>query len=137
MTGDARGLFGEHGDVGVNDACSASYCRTVLTLFFFFLFSPPSQMIPFAIACLGEAVGYGFRRVSADHPTGRHAGLTWVRCRLLPSLLFPSKLTFFDRCKQYILQELFIILCPALMAASYYMCFGRTSLLPSLPSSSP
>ncbi|GAA6039485.1 hypothetical protein JCM8097_009575 [Rhodosporidiobolus ruineniae] len=59
-------------------------------------------MMPFLIACLGEAVGYGFRRVSADHPTGRGAGLTW-----------------------YILQELFIILCPALMCASYYMCFGR------------
>ncbi|BGP16713.1 hypothetical protein JCM10213_009130 [Rhodosporidiobolus nylandii] len=59
-------------------------------------------MMPFLIACLGESVGYGFRRVSADHPTGRGAGLTW-----------------------YILQELFIILCPALMCASYYMCFGR------------
>ncbi|GAA5967611.1 hypothetical protein JCM11641_005710 [Rhodosporidiobolus odoratus] len=59
-------------------------------------------MIPFMIGCLGESVGYGFRRVSADHPTGRGAGLTW-----------------------YILQELFIILCPALFCASYYMCFGR------------
>ncbi|GAA5999745.1 hypothetical protein JCM10207_005888 [Rhodosporidiobolus poonsookiae] len=59
-------------------------------------------MIPFLIGCLGESVGYGFRRVSADHPTGRGAGLTW-----------------------YILQELFIILCPALFCASYYMCFGR------------
>jgi hypothetical protein len=88
------------------------------------------QMIPFAVACLGEAVGYGFRRVSADHPTGRKAGLTWVRS------LFPSSTGVNVDCllpfpplppSQYILQELFIILCPALMAASYYMCFGRTS----------
>jgi hypothetical protein len=95
-------------------------------------------MIPFAVACLGEAVGYGFRRVSADHPTGRKAGLTWVRS------LFPSSTgvdvdwsaPLFLRRRfetlQYILQELFIILCPALMAASYYMCFGRTSFLPLL-----
>jgi hypothetical protein len=89
------------------------------------------QMIPFAIACLGEAVGYGFRRVSADHPTGRHAGLTWVR-PAVSSFSLSVALTLVRR-RQYILQELFIILCPALMAASYYMCFGRTPQ--SLPSS--
>ncbi|GAA5948655.1 hypothetical protein JCM21900_005202 [Sporobolomyces salmonicolor] len=62
-------------------------------------------MIPFTIAMLGECVGYGIRILSADHPTGRHAGLTF-----------------------YIIQQLFIILCPALMAASHYMCFGRLIL---------
>ncbi|KAK4047230.1 hypothetical protein OIV83_005532 [Microbotryomycetes sp. JL201] len=50
----------------------------------------------------GEVLGYAFRRISADHPTGRKAGLLW-----------------------YILQSLAIILSPALMAASLYMCFGR------------
>ncbi|GAA5832744.1 hypothetical protein JCM5353_004629 [Sporobolomyces roseus] len=59
-------------------------------------------MTPFTIAMLGECVGYGIRILSAEHPTGRGAGLTF-----------------------YIIQELFIILCPALMAASHYMCFGR------------
>ncbi|GAA5862979.1 hypothetical protein JCM8547_003638 [Rhodosporidiobolus lusitaniae] len=59
-------------------------------------------MVPFMLACLGESVGYGFRRISADNYVGRGSALTW-----------------------YILQELFIILCPALMCASYYMCFGR------------
>lgn len=59
-------------------------------------------MWPFTVGVLGEACGYIFRRVSADHPTGRGAGLLW-----------------------YILQSLFIILAPALMAASIYMIFGR------------
>ncbi|GAA5925753.1 RTA1 domain-containing protein [Sporobolomyces koalae] len=59
-------------------------------------------MTPFTIAMLGESVGYGVRILSAEHPTGRGDGLTF-----------------------YIIQELFIILCPALMAASHYMCFGR------------
>ncbi|ORY52832.1 RTA1 like protein-domain-containing protein [Leucosporidium creatinivorum] len=59
-------------------------------------------MWPFTVGALGEAMGYVFRRMSADHPTGRKAGLLW-----------------------YILQSLFIILAPALMAASHYMCFGR------------
>ncbi|CEQ42475.1 SPOSA6832_04303 [Sporobolomyces salmonicolor] len=34
-------------------------------------------MIPFTIAMIGECVGYGIRILSADHPTGRHAGLTF------------------------------------------------------------
>ncbi|GAA5893703.1 RTA1 domain-containing protein [Sporobolomyces salmoneus] len=59
-------------------------------------------MTPFTIAMAGEAVGYGIRILSARNPTGRGKGLTF-----------------------YIIQELFIILCPALMAASHYMCFGR------------
>jgi hypothetical protein len=54
-------------------------------------------MTPFTIAMAGEAVGYGIRILSAEHPTGRGQGLTF-----------------------YIIQELFIILCPALMAASHY-----------------
>ncbi|KAM0791650.1 hypothetical protein ACM66B_006086 [Microbotryomycetes sp. NB124-2] len=57
---------------------------------------------PFALGAALEAAGYVFRRISADHPTGRKAGLLW-----------------------YILQSLAIILSPALMAASLYMCFGR------------
>jgi len=59
-------------------------------------------MIPFVIGMLGESCGYIFRRVSADNSCGRGSALTW-----------------------YLLQELFLILCPALMCASYYMCFGR------------
>ncbi|GEM10039.1 RTA-like protein [Rhodotorula toruloides] len=58
-------------------------------------------MIPFVIAMIGECLGYAFRRVSADHLRGRGAALTW-----------------------YLLQELFLILSPALMCASY-LCFGR------------
>ncbi|GAA6056281.1 hypothetical protein JCM3770_006755 [Rhodotorula araucariae] len=54
-------------------------------------------MIPFVIGMLGEACGYIFRRVSADNSCGRGSALTW----------------------------LFLILCPALMCASFYMCFGR------------
>lgn len=38
--------------------------------------SPP-QMWPFTVGALGEAMGYVFRRMSADHPTGRKAGLLW------------------------------------------------------------
>lgn len=60
------------------------------------------QMIPFVIAMLGEAMGYAFRRISADHLRGRGAALTW-----------------------YLLQELFLILSPALMCASY--CTSHTS----------
>ncbi|GAA5896760.1 hypothetical protein JCM8208_007079 [Rhodotorula glutinis] len=68
-------------------------------------------MIPFVIGMLGESCGYIFRRVSADNSCGRGSALTW-----------------------YLLQELFLILCPALMCASYYsashslsspLCFGR------------
>jgi len=54
-------------------------------------------MIPFVIGMLGESCGYIFRRVSADNSCGRGSALTW-----------------------YLLQELFLILCPALMCASYY-----------------
>ncbi|BGP40540.1 hypothetical protein JCM10449v2_004502 [Rhodotorula kratochvilovae] len=61
-----------------------------------------SLMIPFLIGMLGESCGYIFRRISADNSCGRGSALTW-----------------------YLLQELFLILCPALMCASFYMCFGR------------
>jgi hypothetical protein len=61
-------------------------------------------MTPFTIAMAGEAVGYGIRILSAEHPTGRGQGLTF-----------------------YIIQELFIILCPALMAASHYSEFKSLS----------
>lgn len=66
------------------------------------------QMIPFVIAMLGEAMGYAFRRVSADHLRGRGAALTW-----------------------YLLQELFLILSPALMCASY--CASHTSASSARP----
>ncbi|KAM0750053.1 RTA1-domain-containing protein [Meredithblackwellia eburnea MCA 4105] len=59
-------------------------------------------MWAFTLAALGECTGYIFRRISVDHPTGRGAALIW-----------------------FILQSLWIILAPALMAASHYMCFGR------------
>lgn len=59
-------------------------------------------MIPFVLGVLFEVAGYVARRVSVDTPTGRKLGL-------------PS----------YLSQSLFIILAPALMAASFYMAFGR------------
>lgn len=59
-------------------------------------------MVPFVIGMIGEAAGYAFRRVSAAHPVGRGSALLY-----------------------YIIQSLFIILCPALMAATHYMTFGR------------
>lgn len=34
-------------------------------------------MWPFVLACLGEAVGYAFRRISAEHPVGRGSALLW------------------------------------------------------------
>ncbi|GAA6006007.1 RTA1 domain-containing protein [Rhodotorula paludigena] len=59
-------------------------------------------MIPFLIGMLGETLGYAFRRVSSDHLTGRGKALGF-----------------------YVCQELLLILSPAFMCASYYMCFGR------------
>lgn len=57
---------------------------------------------PFLLGCFGEAAGYAVRRVSASHPTGRGSGLTF-----------------------YIIQELFIILSPALLAVSDLCMSGR------------
>ena len=68
-------------------------------------------MIPFVIGMLGESCGYIFRRVSADNSCGRGSALTW-----------------------YLLQELFLILCPALMCASYYSASLSPSPAPRLGS---
>lgn len=59
-------------------------------------------MIPFVLGVLFEVGGYAARSISVEKPTGRKIGLP-----------------------PYLAQSLFIILAPALMAATFYMCFGR------------
>ncbi|SGZ30472.1 BQ5605_C048g12372 [Microbotryum silenes-dioicae] len=55
-------------------------------------------MAPFVVGVFGECAGYAVRRISAAKP---------------------------HNTMLYIIQEMFIILAPACMAASHYMCFGR------------
>ena len=104
LAGAAIGLFGVaffghlFWQIRTKAWCKSSClapCGVVLTTLYSL---GETDMTPFTIAMLGECVGYGIRILSAEHPTGRGAGLTF-----------------------YIIQELFIILCPALMAASHYM----------------
>ncbi|KAK4047055.1 hypothetical protein OIO90_006339 [Microbotryomycetes sp. JL221] len=83
-------------------ATSAVFAAMFLAHLFLLFRTRAKYMWPFTLGALGEVIGYALRRVSADHPTGRGQGLIW-----------------------YILQSLAIILSPALMAASLYMCFGR------------
>ncbi|KDE03700.1 hypothetical protein MVLG_05831 [Microbotryum lychnidis-dioicae p1A1 Lamole] len=55
-------------------------------------------MAPFVVGVFGECAGYAVRRISAAKP---------------------------HNTMLYIIQEMFIILAPACMAASHYMCFSR------------
>ncbi|SCV72297.1 BQ2448_4991 [Microbotryum intermedium] len=83
-------------------ATSAVFGVVFLAHLFLMIRHKAWYMWPFTVGVAGECVGYALRRMSAQHPRGRSQGLIW-----------------------YITQELFIILAPACMAASHYMCFGR------------
>ncbi|SGZ30438.1 BQ5605_C048g12360 [Microbotryum silenes-dioicae] len=83
-------------------AASAVFGVVFLAHLFLMIRHKAWYMWPFTVGVAGECIGYALRRISAEHPRGRSQGLIW-----------------------YITQELFIILAPACMAASHYMCFGR------------
>lgn len=108
------------------------------------------QLWPFTLGVFGEAMGYVFRRISAAHPKGRQQGLIWYlmqRCvrklrRDGMALGLTNVRDDFERAKRILFtvgeggtrielievltpahvtsHSLFIILAPALMAASHY-----------------
>jgi hypothetical protein len=88
------------------------------------------QMWPFVLGALGETVGYILRRISAMHPVGRQAGLVWYLSQrsVSPDPLVDALELIgvpFDR------DSLFIILAPALMAATHYSPFHPIPVLQS------
>ncbi|SCZ87973.1 BZ3500_MvSof-1268-A1-R1_Chr2-1g04103 [Microbotryum saponariae] len=81
-------------------------------------------MAPFVVGVFGECAGYAVRRISAAKPHNTMLYIVQEVSSLLPSLGHRPWRSKSDRILNSTLQ-MFIILAPACMAASHYMCFGR------------